>query len=384
MHFILRATNLEVKMNSLSEIYFTTERYLFPMVEEEIGEISEKMKEFLRIVEIIRPARFLTDALRWCGLGRPMKDREHILRAFFMKSVYDFPTTKVLIENLKTNPSLRYLCGWESRGAVPSEATFSRAFSIFTEGRILEEVHAVLIQENYAKKLVGHASIDSTAIEGRERACRIAEKKPKIKKKRGRKSKAEKEAMLKAELEEIHTRRLALQGGRTLEANLEDLPQGCDWGGKRDSKGNASHWRGYKLHLSIGDGGVPLASVLSSASLHDSQVAIPLMQKVAERATVLYDLADSGYDAGEIKDFSRRLGHVPIIDCNKRRGEYIPFAPAEQRRYCERSTVERGNSDLKDNYGARHVRVKGHWKVWCHLMFGVIAIAVKQLFNMIT
>ena len=326
MHFILLATNLEAKMNSLSEIYFTTERYLFPRVEEEIGEISEKMKEFLRIVETIRPARFLTDALRWCGLGRPMKDREHILRAFFMKSVYDFPTTKVLIENLKTN---------------------------------------------------------STAIEGREKACRIAEKKPKIKKKRGRKSKAEKEAMLKAELEEIHTRRLALQGGRTLEANLEDLPQGCDWGGKRDSKGNAYHWRGYKLHLSIGDGGVPLASVLSSASLHDSQVAIPLMQKVAERATVLYDLADSGYDAGEIRDFSSQLGHVPIIDCNKRRGEYIPFAPAEQRRYCERSTVERGNSDLKDNYGARHVRVKGHWKVWCHLMFGVIAIAVKQLYNMI-
>lgn len=370
-------------MNSLSEVYFTTERYLFPMVEEEIGEISEKMKEFLRIVEIIRPARFLTDALRWCGLGRPMKDREHILRAFFMKSVYDFPTTKVLIENLKTNPSLRYLCGWESRSAVPSEATFSRAFSIFASERILEEVHTVLIQENYKGKLVGHASIDSTAIEGREKACRIAEKKPKIKKKRGRKSKAEKEAMLKAELEEIHTRRLALQGGRTLEANLADLPQGCDWGGKRDSKGNAYHWRGYKLHLSIGDGGVPLASVLSSASLHDSQVAIPLMQKVEERATVLYDLADSGYDAGEIRDFSRQLGQVPIIDCNKRRDEYIPFAPAEQRRYCERSTVERGNSDLKDNYGARHVRVKGHWKVWCHLMFGVIAIAVKQLYNMI-
>ena len=38
------------------------------------------------------------------------------------------------------------------------------------------------------------------------------------------------------------------------------------------------------------------------------------MQKVAERATVLYDLADSGYDAGEIRDFSSQLGHVPIID----------------------------------------------------------------------
>ena len=372
-------------MNSLSDIYFTTERRLFPVLEEEIGELTGKMKEFLRLLEVIRPSRYVTNALRWCGLGRPMKDREKILRAFFMKSIYDFPTTKVLIENLKTNPSLRYLCGWEYRGAVPSEATFSRAFSTFSEEKILENVHAVLIRENYKEKLVGHASTDSTAIEGRERSCR--EKKPEVKrekKKRGRKSKAEKEAMLKAELEEIQTRRLALQGDRTLEANLEDLPQGCDWGGKRDSKGNAYHWRGYKLHLSIGDGGVPLASILSSASLHDSQAAIPLMQKVAERATILYDLADSGYDAGEIKEFSRKLGHVPIIDCNKRRGEYNPLSPAEQRRYCERSTVERGNSDLKDNYGARHVRVKGHWKVWCHLMFGVIAIAVKQLFNMIT
>ena len=371
-------------MNSLSEIYFTTERRLFPVLEEEIGELTGKMKEFLRLVEVIRPGRYVTNALRWCGLGRPMKDREKILRAFFMKSIYDFPTTKVLIENLKTNPSLRYLCGWEYRRSVPSEATFSRAFSAFTSERILEDVHAVLIQENYEEKLVGHASTDSTAIEGRERACR--EKKPEVKrekKKRGRKSKAERAAMLELENAEIQTRRLALQGGRTLAENLDDLPQGCDWGGKRDSKGKTYCWRGYKLHLSIGDGGVPLASVLSSASLHDSQVAIPLMQKVAERATVLYDLADSGYDAGEIKEFSRKLGHVPIIDCNKRRGEYIPLSPAEQRRYCERSTVERGNSDLKDNYGARHVRVKGHWKVWCHLMFGVIAITVKQLFNMI-
>jgi len=41
------------------------------------------------------------------------------------------------------------------------------------------------------------------------------------------------------------------------------------------------------------------------------------------------------------------------------------------------SMVERGNSDLKDNYGTRHVRVKGLWKVFCHLMFGVIAITLQ-------
>ena len=85
----------------------------------------------------------------------------------------------------------------------------------------------------------------------------------------------------------------------------------------------------------------------------------------------------------EIRAFSEKLGHVPVIDPNPRRGDKVELAPARKIRYRERSTVERGNSDLKDNYGARHVRVKGHWKVLCHLMFGVIAITVKQLFNML-
>ena len=118
-------------MNDLPKLYLTMEAYLFPMLEEEIGELTAKMKEFLRIVELVKPSRFITSALRWSGLGRPMKYREKMLRAFFLKAVYDLPTTKGLIENLNTNPSLRRLCGWEYRGDVPSEATFSRAFGIF-------------------------------------------------------------------------------------------------------------------------------------------------------------------------------------------------------------------------------------------------------------
>ncbi len=245
-------------------------------------------------------------------------------------------------------------------------------------------MHGTVVEENYDDKIVGHASMDSTAIIGREKACRKnTPKKAGEKKKRGRKSKAELAAMKEQELAEVKTRRLELQPYRNLEENLADLPMGCDWGGKQNSKGKTEYWCGYKLHLSLADGGVPLAAVLSSASPHDSQVAIPLMQMCSERATVLYDLADSAYDAPEIKDFSKALGRVPIIDPNKRKGEAIELSPAEKVRYRERSTVERGNSDLKDNYGARHVIVKGHDKVYTHLMFGVIAITVKQLFNML-
>ena len=194
-------------MNDLPKLYFTMETYLFPLLEEELCELTAKMKEFLRIVEMIKPSRFITSTLRWSGLGRPMKDREKMLRAFFLKAVYDFPTTKGLIENLKTNPSLRRLCGWEYRGEVPSEATFSRAFGIFAREKVCNAIHAAIVQENYTDKLVGHASLDSSAIIGREKACRKNTPKLKLKKKRGRKSIAEKTALSKQEIAEIKTRR---------------------------------------------------------------------------------------------------------------------------------------------------------------------------------
>ena len=98
-------------MNDLPKLYFTMERYLFPMLEEDIGELTAKMKEFLRIVELVKPSRFITNALRWSGLGRPMKDREKLLRAFFLKAVYDLPTTKGLIENLKGTSINSFLKG---------------------------------------------------------------------------------------------------------------------------------------------------------------------------------------------------------------------------------------------------------------------------------
>jgi len=162
------------------------------MVEEELGELTAKMQEFLRIVEVVRPSRFITSALRWCGLGRPMKDREKMLRAFFLKAVYDLPTTKVLIENLKTNPSLRRLCGWESRYEVPSEVTFSRAFKVFAEEKVPDAIHAMIVKENYTEKLVGHASIDSTAIIGRERAVARIRRKSSAKRNEGGKAKRKK------------------------------------------------------------------------------------------------------------------------------------------------------------------------------------------------
>ena len=53
--------------------------------------------------------------------------------------------------------------------------------------------------------------------------------------------------------------------------------------------------------------------------------------------------------------------------------------PAEKRRYRQRTTVERAYSRLKDEFGARTVRVRGPQKVFAHLMFGVLALTVDRL-----
>jgi hypothetical protein len=362
-------------MRILSSAFNSIQKWLFPVLEEEIGELTEKQREFVRIVELIEPEKHMSP-FRWGGLGRPTDERLSIFKAFVAKAVYNYPTTKILLETILSSPPLRRLCGWESRGEVPSEATFSRAFAEFSDAGLLKKIHGAMIVK-YVKeeKLVGHMSNDSTAIKGRERACRKNTPKKKAKGRKGRPKKGEEQPKA--------PRRLELQSGRSLEENLADLPAGCDWGTKRDSNGKKMTWKGYKFHLGCMDGGIPVSPILTSASPHDSQVGIPLMQMSHERVLSLYDLMDSAYDAPEIREFSRSIGHVPIIDYNRRKGEKIELAPAEKIRYNERSTAERVNADLKDNFGGRNIRVKGHEKVFTHLMFGIIAMTAKQLFNML-
>ena len=56
---------------------------------------------------------------------------------------------------------------------------------------------------------------------------------------------------------------------------------------------------------------------------------------------------------------------------------------AEDIRYNERSAVERVNGRLKDDFGAQTIRVRGHDKVMCHLMFGIVALSVGQLMRLL-
>jgi hypothetical protein len=66
---------------------------------------------------------------KWIGNGRKPHSRKAMAHAFIAKAVWNFPTTLLLIDFLKSNQTMRMLCGWERASDMPSEATFSRAFA---------------------------------------------------------------------------------------------------------------------------------------------------------------------------------------------------------------------------------------------------------------
>ena len=106
---------------------------------------------------------------------------------------------------------------------------------------------------------------------------------------------------------------------------------------------------------------------------------------------------DSAYDAPVIREYSKSLGHIPIIDINTRRNtelkeelraetrrfELLHFERPENRRYKERTSVERVYGRLKDEFGGRMIRVRGYAKVMTHLMFGMLALTADQLLRLV-
>ena len=378
----------------LSDFWRRFQGELFPALAEEVGPLLGTHRRFVAALDLVGVEGFV--GAPGGGRGRPPEDRRALARAFLAKAEWDLPTTRHLIDRLRADPALRRLCGWSRLGGIPSEATFSRAFAEFAEMRLAERMHEALVVNVLGEALIGHVSRDSTAIEGREAA--VVKPKVKTPKRRpGRPRRSLPRACSGGEERPKTLSRLERQAnGMTLEAMLDDLPKVCDRGTKKNARGVLETWRGYKLHLDTADCGVPLSAILTSASVHDSQTSIPLATITAGRVVNLYDLMDAAYDAQEIHAVSERLGHIPIIDTNPRRDRALKEArnrearaqrasghpDARTVRYRIRTVVERSNARLKDEFGARHVRVRGPTKVACHLMFGLLALTADQIIRL--
>jgi hypothetical protein len=376
------------KPQSYYGTWINRQRSLLPGLDEELDPLTTKLEHLIIILDTLGLEAFVAPPSR--GRGRPPDDRPAIARSFVAKAVLTIPTTSALIERLQIDRALRRICGWERRSEVPSEATFSRAFAEFAAQGLPERVHEQLVRRHLHDHIVGHVSRDATEIEAREKPCRRSSDDPPPpappKRRRGRPRKHE-------VLPPKPLTRIEQQRTQSLDEMRAGLPTQCDVGVKRNSKGFRETWIGYKLHLDTADGIVPVAAILTAASTHDSQVAIPLARTSEQRVVWLYDLMDSAYDAQPIIDDCLAAGRVPVIDRNTRRDTALKAEIAAERArrrliklpdprdltYNERTTAERANARIKDEFGGRHLRVRGHLKAFCHLMFGVVALAADSI-----
>jgi hypothetical protein len=359
---------------------------LFPHLKEVLGALSPELELLTAVVSLVPLARLL-DARR-SPTGRPPKDRAALATAFMAKAILNLPDTRHLIARLRVDEALRQVCGWRT-ARLPHESKFSRAFAEFATTNLAQQLHEAVIQVTQNGRLIGHIARDSTAISAREHIPEVVmenkrkAKQPKAKRRKGSHARAK---------ARDRGPRIKRQPHQSLEAMLAEIPQHCDLGRKVDSDGHNKSWRGYKLHWDIADGHIPISAVLSSASVHDSQLAIPLMTMTSRRVVYLYELMDSAYDADGIHSHSQRMEHVAIIAPHTRRKTKMPaelrealpgrltpqLPPAQKDRFQERTMVERMNARLKNEFGGNQIRVRGAVKVMAHLMFGIVALTVDQ------
>ena len=379
---------------SLSKMWLKVknlETTLFPELKEVLGVLSSKEQKLIKILDFAEIEKNITVV----SITNTPKDREEIARAFIAKSVYNFQTTRELIDRLHCDKTLRVLCGWRYKTDIPSESKFSRVFKELSDLDIAAKTQEKFVKTYLSQKTFFYNATDATKIPLREKAVK-QEKSKKTKHNRGRPKKGETREPIKPS---ILKQQREMQ---TIEEMLTLISSDCGVGVKQNAKGNREVWIGGKLHISVVDGDIPITTFYSGANVHDSSLALPLMQETSKRVNYLYDLQDAGYDADIIKECSVQNGHRPIIDINPKNSkilkEKIALAKSEKEilqsfnlyrdsddlHYNQRSSVERVNAYLKDNFGCDKIYYQGANKVASVLAFGILSICIHQSLKLVT
>ena len=105
-----------------------------------------------------------------CGpKGYPVQT---LINAFIAMQVERIPTLTDLSEKLKTNPILRYCCGFEVLGKTPSKATLSRFLTKLSTTTLLEQEFHNLVKKAIDIGIIegSEVAIDSTKIDAYEKS----------------------------------------------------------------------------------------------------------------------------------------------------------------------------------------------------------------------
>ena len=268
-----------------------------------------------------------------------------MIQSLVIRMVERIPTIKDLVKRLKYDLIFRLDCGFLLSDSVPSEASYSRMVDVISQSDVFVGMNDDLIRAAFTEGFLAdeHVSYDATHFEARD-ASKPSEKKEKVPKKRGRKSKEERAAWLaeQAEIEaNLTTYEKKLEDQLTIPtATLwQDIPIEPKWGVKKNSDGKNTFWFGFKGHLAVSTKSQYIvACLMSSGSLSDSKAAIPLLKKVVEVMPNQFTTAifDAGYDYEAIYRQILNQDMKAVIPYVKRRESEILGFDANFRPTCVR------------------------------------------------
>lgn len=253
------------------------------------------------------------------------------------------PTIKDLIKRLNRDFLFKLDCGFLVSDKTPSESAYSRLLTKLSESDVLEKAQSTLLHQAISEGFITDdtVAIDATHFEACDKAP-LKEEQPQAEpKKRGRKSKIEREQWLIEQAEReatlsIFEKKIADQLTVPLIELRSKVPQSPQWGIKKNSEGKNVFWYGYKAHLAVGTKSqYILQSLFSSGNLNDGKAAIPLLKGMDELlplTSIRYQTMDAGYDYEPIYKQIHDMGHQAVIAYNKRNESETPgfdknFAP---------------------------------------------------------
>lgn len=306
---------------------------------------------------------FLKAVSKKAFLGAPTQlNYVAMLHSLVIRIIERIPTIKDLRRRLKQSLEFSMDCGFTGSDRIPSEASYSRLIRKLQDSPVFRQSQNALVTQAFQEGFLDGTEVcmDATHLEARDR--QPAKKGTDTdalptdlpKKKRGRKSKAERERWLHEQLEleanrPLFEKKVEAQLAYTSAELLSEIPLTAEWGVKKNSEGKNVFWYGFKGHLLVDcKSQYILTSLLSSGNINDGKMAIPLLKTLAKdhpHLSVSHVLADAGYDLEPIYRQVQTMGAHALIDYNRRNER-----PMEGRDKYFRPRCQEGHSYRYDSF----------------------------------
>ena len=317
------------------------------------------------IIDAINLDLIYHEVMKKSRLGAPEElNYPAMIISMFIRYVERIPTIKDLVKRLQNDIAFKLDCGFLVSDNVPSEASYSRLVDKLEASNVLEQAQEQVIEQALEEGFITDdtVAIDATHFEARDQAPPKQEKEKPSPKKRGRKTKAERNQWLREQAEKeankpLYDKKIEAQLTSPLADLRKEVPRAPQWGIKKNSEGKNEFWYGYKAHVAVSASSqYILQSLVSSGNLNDGKAAIPLLKGMEERLslpTVRYQTMDAGYDFEPIYQQVYQMNQQSIIAYNKRNepeplGFDKHFAP----------TCVREHSYRYDSYDAKYETLK--------------------------